>query len=97
MYTITRTKKFEKSFAKLKDSGTLKESARAELFYVIDLLASGVEKLPQKYRDHGLVADFYGYRECHIKDNLLLVYKIEDEELLLVLFNIGTHVYLFGD
>ena len=61
---------------------------------VIDTLANG-EKLDEKYRDHALVGNYVGYRECHILPDWLLVYKIVDNELTLVLARTGTHSDLF--
>ena len=62
---------------------------------MIDLLILG-KKLPIKYQDHELNGEFIGYRECHIKSDLLLIYKIEKENLILVLVDIGSHSQLFG-
>ncbi len=61
---------------------------------VVDKLAAG-ETLPDKNRDHALSGDYAGFRECHIQPDWLLVYRIEDEELLLLLFRTGTHSDLF--
>ena len=51
------------------------------------------EELEEKYRDHNLKGKFDGYRECHIKPDLLLVYRIKDDTLELV--DIGSHSDLF--
>ena len=51
------------------------------------------EELEEKYRDHNLKGKFDGYRECHIKPDLLLVYRIKDDALELV--DIGSHSDLF--
>lgn len=61
---------------------------------VVDMLADG-ETLPEKYRDHQLMGDYAGYRECHILPDWLLVYKIVDDKLTLVLARTGTHSDLF--
>jgi len=47
-------------------------------------------------RDHALSGEWHGYRECHIKGDLLLVYQIHDDVLVLVLVDIGSHPQLFG-
>ena len=57
---------------------------------VIELLAKGVT-LPLKNRDHALTGDYSGYRECHITPDWLLIYRIEDDVLVLYLFRTGTH------
>lgn len=50
--------------------------------------------LPPKNRDHGLVGQYAGYRECHIQPDWLLVYRVDERELYL--YRIGTHSDLFG-
>ena len=52
--------------------------------------------MDRKHRDHALKGDFKGYRECHIKPDVLLIYKIEKDVLILVLADIGSHTNLFG-
>lgn len=61
---------------------------------VVDKLANG-ETLPDKNRDHSLSGDYVSFRECHIAPDWLLVYRIEQEDLLLFLFRTGTHADLF--
>ncbi len=50
--------------------------------------------LPEKYRDHNLIGNYAGYRECHIEPDWLLIYKQTDDELQLA--RTGTHTDLFG-
>ena len=49
--------------------------------------------LPESYRDHKLVGDWTGYRECHIESDWLLVYKWKEENLVLTLIlkRTGSH------
>ena len=61
----------------------------------IRILASG-STLPESYNDHMLSGDWKGYRECHIQPDWLLIYCIEDNNLVLVLTRTGTHSDLFG-
>lgn len=58
-------------------------------------LAMG-ETLPAKNKDHALSGDWEGHRECHIQPYWLLVYRIEDNVLVLTLARTGTHSDLFG-
>ncbi len=44
---------------------------------------------------HPLQGDYKGYMECHILPDWLLIYKIKDDELVLVLSRTGTHSDLF--
>lgn len=53
------------------------------------------EQLPEKNRDHALSGDYVGFRECHITPDWLLIYEIEQNELILLLTRTGTHSDLF--
>lgn len=55
------------------------------------------EPLDVKYRDHDLHGNYEGYRECHIRPDLLLVYKkgSEGELLILTLYRISSHTNIF--
>lgn len=66
----------------------------SEVYLVINTLASG-KPLSVKHRDHKLSGEFSMYRECHIKPDLLLIYQIKNDILVLVLINIGSHSELF--
>ncbi|MCI9058718.1 MAG: type II toxin-antitoxin system YafQ family toxin [Lachnospiraceae bacterium] len=45
--------------------------------------------------NHELAGDWVGYRECHIQPNWLLIYRIENDVLVLTLSRTGTHSDLF--
>ena len=62
---------------------------------VIRILSRG-ETLPERNKDHALTGDWVGHRECHILPDWLLVYRIEDDVLVLTLSRTGTHSDLFG-
>lgn len=90
MLTIRYEVSFKKDYKRIKRRGyniRLMEE-------VIDLLVQK-KPLPERYKDHGLVGDYVGFRECHITPDWLLVYKIKDSELILVLSRTGTHSDLF--
>ncbi len=61
---------------------------------VVELLANE-QLLPEKYRDHSLSGDYSGFRECHITPDWLLIYRIDNQELILQLTRTGTHSDLF--
>jgi mRNA interferase YafQ len=61
---------------------------------VIDMLSKG-ETLPEKYKNHPLKGELKGYYDCHVLPDLVLIYKIEKERLVLILFDIETHSNLF--
>ena len=52
-------------------------------------------KLDDKYKDHGLKGAFSSFRECHIKPDWLLIYRIESNRLELFLFRTGSHSDLY--
>jgi mRNA interferase YafQ len=51
--------------------------------------------LEEKHRDHGLGGNWKGNRECHLKPDLLLIYKLPDEKTLR-LVRMGSHSELFA-
>lgn len=89
-YKIFTTTKFDKDYKKIKKRGYNIELLKK----VVDILAQG-EELPRVYKDHDLIGNFQGYRECHILNDWLLIYKIEKENLFLILSRTGTHSDLF--
>ena len=58
------------------------------------ILQSLIER-DARYRDHDLSGDWAGYRECHIKPDLLLIYRKSDPDILR-LARLGSHSELFG-
>lgn len=61
---------------------------------VIELLAEQ-KPLPEKFRDHDLTGNYKGCRECHIQPDWLLVYEVNNDELILYLIRTGSHSDLF--
>ncbi len=59
---------------------------------IVELLVNK-EPIPPKFRDHNLVGDFIGRRECHIEPDWLLIYKIDKDEIIFE--RTGTHSDLF--
>ena len=89
-YTVRRTKKFRKELKKM-----LKRGADvSKLETVVNILASG-EPLPPQYRDHALTGNLTGLRDCHIENDWLLLYTIQDDVLVLTLTRTGFHADLF--
>lgn len=94
MYLIHSTKDYNRSYKKLRRSG-LKETVFDDLDAVIDTLARG-GMLNEACREHQLNGTLKEYSECHIKGDLLLIYQIQHNKLVLLLVDIGSHSYLFG-
>jgi len=89
-YTVKPTGRFKKDFKVIKKRGYKLEL----LAEVIDLLANG-KSLPEKNKDHALSGNWADFRECHIEPDWLLVYKMEEDVLILTLSRTGTHSDLF--
>ena len=73
-------------------------SKRGENLELLDIVVNKLannEKLDEKYCDHSLTGNYIGFRECHIKPDWLLVYRINNNELFLFLSRTGTHSDLF--
>ena len=90
MYAVKPTSRFQKDLKKAQKRGLNLEL----LAEVIKKLAAG-EELPPRNRDHALIGDYSGCRECHIQPDWLLIYEVEQEELFLYLIRTGTHSDLF--
>ena len=58
---------------------------------------SKCQPLSEKNRDHFLTGNYMGYRECHIQSDWLLVYRIENDILVLTLSRTGSHSDLFRE
>ncbi len=65
------------------------------LFEVVDLLSEG-KTLEPKFKDHKLVGQYEGKRECHIEPDFLLIYEIKLCEIVLYLVRVGSHSELFN-
>lgn len=66
----------------------------AKLDELIRLLASRYV-IPSYYKDHELFGNWAGFRECHIQSDWLLIYKINNNNLILSLTRTGSHSDLF--
>jgi mRNA interferase YafQ len=66
----------------------------AALPVLLKALANDVP-VPTQFRDHDLTGNWAGCRECHVKPDLLLIYKKPDDEILR-LVRLGSHSELFG-
>lgn len=85
-YDLAVTAQFRKDYKLAKKRG-LKMEALAE---IVTLLAKG-EALPEKNRDHSLSGNWIGHRKCHVLPDWLLIYRIEENVLVLTLTRTGTH------
>jgi len=90
MYEIVYSTQFKKDYKK-----AVKQNLDISLLKdVIQQLSRG-EALLTQHKDHPLLGDYKGCRECHIKPNWLLIYKVNEQQLELLLIRTGTHSELF--
>lgn len=88
---IIWTSRFKKDYKQ-----AMKRGMNIELLDNIIRALSRGETLPAKNKDHELTGDWVGHRECHILPDWLLIYRAEDDILVLTLTRTGTHSDLFG-
>jgi mRNA interferase YafQ len=92
MWTISRTAKFKKDY-KREAKGQRRTTLDADLLAAVSLLATD-QALPEKFHDHPLMGEYTNHRECHLKPDLLLIYKKPDDQTLR-LVRFGSHSELF--
>ena len=89
-YEVQYSNEFRKGLKKLKNDKNSLNLVRN----IIKKLANN-EILEPKYKDHKLIGKYEGFRECHIKPDLLLIYKKENKTLILMCIALGSHSDLF--
>ena len=90
-YTVHYSSRFKKSLKRAAQFRGFKKNAFKD---VVSDLACG-KKLDKSFKDHQLKGEMKSFRECHISPDILLIYQIDDEVLILTLVNIGSHSQLF--
>ena len=91
MYQVIPSNKYTKSLKRISKHKDFDVKKHKE---VIRLLEDG-EKLASQYKDHELKGEHAGIRECHIQNDILLLYRKEKDVLILLLVDIGSHSHLF--
>lgn len=85
MLKIKTSKDFDRDIRKVKLTTNLVE--------VLACLSRN-EVLPTKYKDHALTGNWIGWRDCHVANDLVLIYRTDDETLYLARLN--SHSEVFG-
>ena len=93
MRTIERVTAFKRDFKRVKATPRHSKDIDQLLSAVVEKLLVD-DKLPPRNRDHELSGNWKGYRECHLKPNLLLIYRKPDADTLR-LARLGSHSELF--
>ncbi len=90
-YTLKSSSKFRKSMKRISKTRDYKHS---EFLKVVDTLLEG-KSLGPRYKNHKLSGLYDGCSECHIQNDVLLVYYYVEENLVLYAVDIGSHSDLF--
>lgn len=91
-YVVRNSSTFHKDYKRIRKQGKDIEKLKKVIF---DIANGNI--LEEKYKDHALTDSKYykNCRECHIEADWLLVYKIDNNELILLLIDTGSHSKLF--
>jgi len=90
MLKVKTSKQFKKDLKKIQNNKNLLN----KLQVVINKIAS-FKELEINFKDHQLKWELSNFRECHVTPDFLLIYKVEKEELILILARAWTHSELF--
>jgi mRNA interferase YafQ len=90
MYSVFTTGKFDKDLKRAKR----RNKDLSKIREIMEHLAAA-KPLPARHRDHVLIGNYVGRRECHIEPDWLLIYKIDDEEKEITFERTGSHSDLF--
>ena len=94
MRTIERSTAFKRDYKRVKAAPRHMEDLDVLLEGVLIALLAD-QSLPEHHHDHPLTGNWAGYRDCHIKPDLLLVYRKPDAATLR-LARLGSHSALFS-
>ncbi|GHV38502.1 addiction module toxin, RelE/StbE family [Spirochaetia bacterium] len=91
MLTLKTTTNYRKDYKLAKKRGF-------DMILLDAIIQALLEEKPldPKHRDHPLIGDYIGFRECHILGDWLLIYVVDKKQLILTASRTGTHSDLFG-
>jgi mRNA interferase YafQ len=92
MLTLSRTTTFKRDYKR--EAKNPSHTDLGGLLQGVLALLLSEQPLPEANRDHALRGDWKGYRDCHLKPDLVLIYKKAEGEIQLV--RVGSHSELFG-
>jgi mRNA interferase YafQ len=91
MYSIRTTAQFRRDVKRCQRQGK-----DMSLFKVLNETLIAGQTLPEKYRDHALMGNWRGHRDCHITPDWLLIYRIDTDEQEIEYVRMGSHAELFN-
>ena len=90
MRTISRSGRFKRDYKRLK-AGPLGAKLDELLREALALLAADLP-LPERFRDHALTGTWKSYRDCHIRPDLVLIYRKPDDQHIVALGSVDAEV-----
>ena len=95
MRTIEWSNAIKKDYKRVSSNPRHARNIDELLRAVLNLLVDD-QPLPDSCRDHALVGNWKNHRECHLKPDLLLIYRQEEDSDVLELVRLGSHSELFS-
>jgi len=89
MLMLKTTKRFEKDYKKSVKSGRDMSRLKRVMTWI-----ANQKPLPVELRDHKLIGNYQGRRECHLAGDWLLIYKLEED--MVVFERTGSHSELLN-
>ena len=90
MLDVSFTSQFKKDVKRMRKQGADMEKLDAAI-----LSLRKREPLPERFRDHELAGNYKKHRECHLSPEWLLIYRIDEDGLILTTVRTGSHSDLF--
>ena len=91
MYIIRTTREFDVSLRRC-----IRQGRDIKIFRETAEILAEHGSLPPEYNPHMLSGQFEGYWECHMEEDWLLVWRQDNNKLILTMTNTGTHTELFS-
>jgi len=88
MRDVKYTTRFQRDYRREK-SGRHGKKLDALLMEIVNLLAADIQ-LPRRHFDHSLSGEWNDHRDCHIRPDLVLIYRKPDDDSL-ELVRLGSH------
>ena len=93
MYSLSFTSKFKKDLKRIK-SRSKKDFESLEIF-IESLIKVGFDGIPKNHKPHYLIGNYRDHCECHVLNDLMLIWLQNDIEMTIILVRTGTHSDLF--
>lgn len=90
MFAVVPTSRFKRDLKRV-----YRQNKNIDKLEVLINLITTRSPLPSKNKDHGLIGNHTGYRECHIEPDWLLIYRIDENKQTVILVRTGSHAELF--